>query len=161
MKKGELRREAIIRTAERLFFEKGYEETSIQDILDELSISKGGFYHHFDSKIALLSEICRQRGERDLERVRGELENEKLRSAQKLSLLLGCLHLFGNADPAFTALVLKVSYLDGDVNFRDQMRTFNISGASFRRSRRTIWISRAASSDSRRFVKIPTSTPCR
>ena len=127
MKKGELRREAIIRTAERLFFEKGYEETSIQDILDELSISKGGFYHHFDSKIALLSEICRQRGERDLERVRAELENGKLKSVQKLSLLLGCLHLFGNSEPSFTALVLKVSYLDGDVNFRDQMRTFNIS----------------------------------
>ena len=127
MKKGELRREAIIRTAERLFFEKGYEETSIQDILDELSISKGGFYHHFDSKIALLSEICRQRGERDLERVRGELRTGKLKSVQKLNLLLGYLHMFSHSEPEFTALVLKVSYLDGDVHFRDQMRTFNIS----------------------------------
>ena len=127
MKKGELRREAIIRTAERLFFEKGYEETSIQDILDELSISKGGFYHHFDSKIALLGEICRQRGERDLERVRVELQSGKLKSVQKLNLLLGSLHMFANGEPEFNALVLKVSYLEGDVNFRDQMRTFNIS----------------------------------
>ena len=127
MKKGELRREAIIRTAERLFFEKGYEETSIQDILDELSISKGGFYHHFDSKIALLSEICRQRGERDLERVRTELMSGKLKTVQKLNLLLNYLHMFDHNEPEFTALVLKVSYLDGDVNFRDQMRTFNIA----------------------------------
>ena len=127
MKKGELRREAIIRTAERLFFEKGYEETSIQDILDELSISKGGFYHHFDSKIALLSEICRQRGELELERVRSEIQSGKLKPVQKLNLLLSVLHMFANGEPEFNALVLKVSYLEGDVNFRDQMRTFNIS----------------------------------
>ena len=127
MKKGELRREAIIRTAERLFFEKGYEETSIQDILDELSISKGGFYHHFDSKIALLSEICRQRGELELERVRSEIQSGKLKPVQKLNLLLGVLNMFANGEPEFNALVLKVSYLEGDVNFRDQMRTFNIS----------------------------------
>ena len=52
MKKGELRKEAIMKTAEKLFFEKGFGETSIQDILDELRISKGGFYHYFDSKNA-------------------------------------------------------------------------------------------------------------
>lgn len=54
MKKGELRRDAIMRTAEKLFFEKGFAETSIQDILDALEISKGGFYHYFESKNALL-----------------------------------------------------------------------------------------------------------
>lgn len=124
MKKGELRRESIIRTAERLFFEKGYEETSIQDILDALSISKGGFYHHFDSKISLLSEITRQRGERDLERVRTELRSGKLNPVQKLNLILSVLHLFERSEPEFAALVLKVSYLDGDVQFREQMRSF-------------------------------------
>ena len=126
MKKGDLRREAIVRTAERLFFEKGYEETSIQDILDELSISKGGFYHHFDSKIALLGEICRQRGERDLERVRGALASGKLNPVQKLDLLLGSLLQLDHSEPDFAALVLKVSYLDGDVQFREQMRVFMI-----------------------------------
>ena len=127
MKKGELRREAIIRTAEHLFLEKGYEETSIQDILDELSISKGGFYHHFDSKIALLSEISRQHVERDLERVQTEVRLGKLKPVQKLDLLLGALNMFSRGEPEFTALVLKVSYLDGDVQFREQTRSFTIS----------------------------------
>ena len=54
MKKGELRKDSILKTAEKLFFERGFDETSIQDILDVLSISKGGFYHYFESKIALL-----------------------------------------------------------------------------------------------------------
>ena len=122
MKKGELRREAIIQAAERLFFEKGYEETSIQDILDVLSISKGGFYHHFDSKIALLSEISRQRVERDFERVRAELASGKLSAVQKLNLLLGAMYLVARSEPAYAALVLKVGYVDNDVQFRDQLR---------------------------------------
>lgn len=42
--------EMIIDTSTRLFIEKGYEQTSIQDILDALQLSKGGLYHHFKSK---------------------------------------------------------------------------------------------------------------
>ena len=49
MKKGDARREELLATAERLFCTKGYEKTSVQDILDEMGFSKGGFYHHFDS----------------------------------------------------------------------------------------------------------------
>lgn len=128
MKKGELRKEAILRTAEKLFFEKGYAETSIQDILDALEISKGGFYHYFDSKNALLEEICRRRGEQEIERMRAELYSGKLDAIQKLNLLLGALNLFRREDPRYAALVLKVSYIDGDVHFRDQMRYFMQDG---------------------------------
>ena len=124
MKKGEMRKEAIMKTVEKLFFEMGYAETSIQDILDALSISKGGFYHYFDSKNALLEEICRERSARDIERIRAELFSGKFSPVQKLNLLLGALHLFNREDARFVAMVLKVSYVDGDVHFRDQMRTY-------------------------------------
>ena len=119
-----MRKEAIMKTAEKLFFEMGYAETSIQDILDALSISKGGFYHYFDSKNALLEEICRERSARDIERIRAELFSGKFSPVQKLNLLLGALHLFDREDVRFVAMVLKVSYVDGDVHFRDQMRTY-------------------------------------
>ena len=124
MKKGELRRDSIIRTAEKLFFERGYDETSIQDILDALSISKGGFYHYFESKIALLEEICRQRAASELERIRSELYSGKLNPTQQINLLLGALHLFNRESPEFTSLVLKISYIDCDVHFREQTRSF-------------------------------------
>jgi len=35
----------------------GFEQMSVQDILDELKISKGAFYHYFDSKLALLDGL--------------------------------------------------------------------------------------------------------
>ena len=61
MKKGDLKKREIIKTAETLFCRNGYETTSVQDILDILHTSKGSFYHHFASKELLLEKICRER----------------------------------------------------------------------------------------------------
>jgi AcrR family transcriptional regulator len=51
------RRNDILDVAERLIYTKGYEQMSIQDILDELNISKGAFYHYFDGKSDLLEAL--------------------------------------------------------------------------------------------------------
>ena len=61
MKKGDIRKQKILDTAEMLFCRNGYEQTSIQDILNQLHCSKGSFYHHFISKETLLEEICKKR----------------------------------------------------------------------------------------------------
>ena len=43
--------EKILDAAQRLFLEKGYENTTIQDIVGELGgLTKGAVYHHFKSK---------------------------------------------------------------------------------------------------------------
>ena len=63
MKKGMESRNRIIDAAEKLFARKGYAATSVQDILDALGISKGGFYHYFDTKMELLTEVCARRTE--------------------------------------------------------------------------------------------------
>ena len=48
----------ILDTAYRLFLEKGYEHTSIQDIIDNLGgLSKGAIYHHFKSKEDILVAV--------------------------------------------------------------------------------------------------------
>ncbi len=52
-----LRRSEILDVAQRLVYIKGYERMSIQDILDDLKISKGAFYHYFGSKQALLEAL--------------------------------------------------------------------------------------------------------
>lgn len=52
-------RNLILETAFRLFIEKGYEHTSIQDIIDNLGgLSKGAIYHHFRSKEDILTAVC-------------------------------------------------------------------------------------------------------
>ena len=67
MLKGDIRKQAILDTAENLFFEKGYVKATIQDFLDALECSKGSFYHHFESKLQVLTELCRQRTAKSFE----------------------------------------------------------------------------------------------
>ena len=52
-----IRRDAFLDVAERLIRIKGYEQMTVQDVLDELDASKGAFYHYFDSKEALLQAV--------------------------------------------------------------------------------------------------------
>jgi AcrR family transcriptional regulator len=51
----EVRREELLAAGFRLFQEVGYESTSVQMITDAVGISKGLFYHYFDSKATLLA----------------------------------------------------------------------------------------------------------
>lgn len=53
----EIRRNEILDAAQRVIYTKGYDQMSIQDILAELKISKGAFYHYFDSKQALMQAL--------------------------------------------------------------------------------------------------------
>ena len=57
VKEHAVRRNEILDIAQRLIYTKGYEQMSIQDILDSLSIAKGTFYHYFASKQALLEAL--------------------------------------------------------------------------------------------------------
>ncbi|OLS35148.1 TetR family transcriptional regulator [Bacillus sp. MRMR6] len=51
------RKQHVIKMAHQLFIDKGYQATSIQDILDYSGISKGTFYNYFSSKSELLIAI--------------------------------------------------------------------------------------------------------
>lgn len=48
----------IVSAAWRLFYEQGYDDTTIEDIIYESGTSKGSFYHYFDSKDALLGSLA-------------------------------------------------------------------------------------------------------
>ena len=51
----------ILEVARRLFMEKGYDNTTIQDIVDQLGgLSKGAVYHHFKSKEEIMDAVCDQ-----------------------------------------------------------------------------------------------------
>jgi TetR/AcrR family transcriptional regulator, cholesterol catabolism regulator len=50
-------RQEILRTAARLFQQRGYDATSMNDVAAALKLSKGGLYHHFQSKDEILFHI--------------------------------------------------------------------------------------------------------
>lgn len=47
----------IVSAAWQLFYEQGYEETTVEEIIETSQTSKGSFYHYFDGKDALLSTL--------------------------------------------------------------------------------------------------------
>src|SRR3984893_9859276 len=50
-------RQDILRTAARLFQQQGYDATSMNDVAAALKLSKGGLYHHFQSKDEILFNL--------------------------------------------------------------------------------------------------------
>ena len=83
--------EKILEAAKRLFLEKGYEQTTIQDIVDQLGgLTKGAVYHHFKSKAdimdALGDKMFREGNPFDAVRGRGDLNGlEKMREVVRLT----------------------------------------------------------------------------
>lgn len=67
----------IVSAAWKLFYEQGYEDTTIEEIIEESGTSKGSFYHYFEGKDALLSSLAYMMDEKyeELEPRIGENEN--------------------------------------------------------------------------------------
>lgn len=60
VKSAPVRRDEILDAAQRLFALHGYDATSVNQIIGEIGVSKGGFYHHFQSKEDLVEALaCR------------------------------------------------------------------------------------------------------
>ena len=84
-------RQEILRTAARLFQQRGYDATSMNDVAAALKLSKGGLYHHFQSKVEILFEIMNHAmeitEERVLNPVRGIADpEERLRALIRLHI---------------------------------------------------------------------------
>jgi len=84
-------RQEILRTAARLFQKRGYDATSMNDVAAALKLSKGGLYHHFQSKDEILFEIMNHAmqitEERVLNPVRGIADaEERLRALIRLHI---------------------------------------------------------------------------
>lgn len=77
-------KEKIIEKSIELFEKKGFSSTSIQDIVDEIGVTKGSFYYYFSSKEQLLMDIHEEYINNLLERQKKILEDQTLSSKEQL-----------------------------------------------------------------------------
>lgn len=82
-----LLKERILDTATARFFSKGYERTSIGEIIEALGVSKGAFYHYFPSKEALIEGIAERLGDEVIVELRGIAEDPALSGARKFEMI--------------------------------------------------------------------------
>ena len=109
----------ILDTATRLFLQKGYDETTLQDIINATKLSKGAIYHHFASKEAILIAVVDRMGDfnsavlAEIRDRKGLTGAEKLRELFRASMTLSfqgkILHMlpFLIENPKFMALQMQ------------------------------------------------------
>jgi len=118
-----VKRNEILDAALKLIYTKGYEQMSIQDILDELKISKGAFYHYFDSKPALLDDLM-DRMMDDAEQVLQPIVNAKdLPAVEKLQRYFAAGSRWKIDRKSFMLDLMRVWYTDSNALVRQKQGT--------------------------------------
>jgi AcrR family transcriptional regulator len=71
-----LKRERIVIAAVELFYERGYEHTTLESVAERLGVTKPFIYAHFESKTDLLAEICGRGIDSSLQAINGVLATD-------------------------------------------------------------------------------------
>lgn len=117
------RRNEILDTARKLVYTKGYEQMSIQDILDAMNISKGAFYHYFDSKPALLEALIDRFADEAEAAVFPILQDPDLTALEKLQHYLSTAVQWKAAQKDYLLAILRVWYSDDNAIIRQKTFT--------------------------------------
>lgn len=83
-----LRRQEIMEIALKMFMEKGYEKTSTNDILKALNLSRGGLYHHFESKEVILDTAIKELFLSEITRIETMIDDDSISTPEKLKYLI-------------------------------------------------------------------------
>lgn len=112
------RRDEILDAAQRLILSTGYERLTVQDILDDLHISKGAFYHYFDSKPTVIDALTTRlvgESERALAAI---VENPALGAVKKLQAFFGEIIRWKSERRNLFVAMLPVWYSADNLAFR-------------------------------------------
>jgi AcrR family transcriptional regulator len=120
-------RNVILDTTMKLIYTKGYDQMTIQDILDALEMSKGAFYHYFSSKLAVLEAL--------MDRVFDEMErlllpivrDPELPALAKLQRFFAAGVQWKTARKDYLFDLARVIYTDENVLYRQRMRARSIA----------------------------------
>jgi len=117
-----VRRDAFVDAAQRLMEAKGYEQTSIQDLLDELDASRGAFYHYFDSKATLLEAVVERMVEAAISAVAPIVTDSRLSALEKLDGVFAGIARWKSERTELVLAVLEVWQADDNAIVREKFR---------------------------------------
>jgi AcrR family transcriptional regulator len=117
-----VRREAFVDAAQRLIQAKGYEEMSVQDVLDELEASRGAFYHYFESKEDLLEAVIGRFVDGATALIDPILIDEGLSAARKLQQIFRGIADFKGERKDLVLRIIEVWTSDANAIVREKLR---------------------------------------
>jgi AcrR family transcriptional regulator len=99
----------ILDVASGLFMEKGYEQTTMQDIVNGLGMSKGAIFHHFKSKEDVMTAVIGRMTEELTQRTTEMAEDMSLGAHEKMRRIIAAINLTGSPDEAMVCELHKRS----------------------------------------------------
>jgi AcrR family transcriptional regulator len=118
------RKNEILDVAQRLvMLTKGYTGMAVQDILDELQISKGAFYHYFDSKQALLEALIDRLAAEATPILTEIVDDPDLPALDKLHAFFSRIARWKTERRDYLMALLDVWYADENAIVREKLRS--------------------------------------
>ena len=116
------RRNEILDASLRLVYSKGYDKMTIQDILDQLHMSKGAFYHYFDSKVAVLEAVIERMATEQVKPIfLSIVQDPQLPALEKLHQYFYMSTNWKTSNKAFLIQLMKNWYSDENALARQKM----------------------------------------
>ncbi len=117
-----LRRDEFVDATQRLMQTRGFDQISVQDLLDDLGASKGAFYHYFDSKAALLEAVVDRIVDGALRSVEPMLADPRVPATDKLTGLFSGITSWKNARREVLLSLMRVWLADDNAIVREKFR---------------------------------------
>jgi AcrR family transcriptional regulator len=115
------KRNAILDVAAHYITTKGYEQMTTQDILEALQISRGAFYHYFESKQALLMALVERIGEQAEQLVLPIVSDRQMPAQDKLLRFFTVLDQYKQENKDLIFAFMRVWYADENALFRQKL----------------------------------------
>ena len=115
------KRDAILDVAQRYIATKGYEQMTTQDLLESLQISKGAFYHYFESKQALLMALVERMAEQAEQLIVPIVSDRALPADDKLLRFFAVIDQYKRDNLGVVFAFLRIWYADENALFRHKL----------------------------------------
>ena len=122
-KGGVERREQFVQAAQQLFYTKGYENTSVNDIISAVGVSKGAFYHHFDSKEAVLVAVVSALATRTKAIIQPILDDSQLSAIQKFNQMTRTVGAWKNERREELLAITGMMYSNDNIHLRHRLNS--------------------------------------
>jgi len=121
------RRNEILDAALQLVYAKGYDRMTIQDILDQLHMSKGAFYHYFDSKVAVLEAVVERMATQQAKPIfLSIVQNPQLPALEKLHQYFYMSTSWKTSNRAILTELMQIWYSDENALARQKMLNMTV-----------------------------------
>jgi AcrR family transcriptional regulator len=116
------RRSELIACAQKLFYSKGYESTSVRDIVDEVGVAKGTFYYYFDSKQAILEAVVEELIAQSVALMQAIIADQTLDAIAKWKKTIQVINDWKIGLKADLIAVSRILRMDGNLRLRYQFQ---------------------------------------